>query len=985
MKNIFLLGAYGQNNLGDDALLEVFLEQFSTPNLIVNSAQPARTSQRYGVETVATYAGWPRFRRIRALGRTGTIVFGGGSLLKEIEGGPIARLCYFLRIFALLLFGKLFNRPTAMLGVGMGPLDRPLNRLLARHAANLTDLICVRDTASRELLVKIGVRQPIHVTADPVFLLAPDETTPELQSPQLEEAQGSTRTAGVSSGADHPKIVVIPRYSLTDAHKRALAEACDQLVEAYGARIQFLIFQSNYQERFDDATSAHEIVACMRHGDAVTLDIPETAGAALEQIGQATLVISARLHGLIFAALQGVAPVALDYEVKVRSFMREIGQEWASLSLPALEAGRLPVLLDLAWKHRASTAAAIHAKVKGLRVRAKRNFDLFDELTARPQSSRALGAGALLFASMTIVNAGNYIFNLILGRWLGPTAFADLSLIITLMLVVTLITSALQTVSARFSAIYAAEGDATRQVGLRRWLGWRAASIGAVFLAICTLGAPLWQSFFHTASYWPFIILGLCLPFYFAQGVDRGILQGQIRFGALSLTYQAEMWVRLVAAIGFVAIGWAVNGAVTGLALSIVGTWLVGFWALRDTRAQRPQTSSETAAGSLPAADRRSVLAFAGPVVAALIGQVLINNSDILIVKHFFPAEAAGHYAALALIGRIVFFATLSVVAAMFPIVAQKQQRGEPHRHLLWLALALVAAASLAVIGITVLKPELMVRLLFGAAYLPIAPLLWLYAIATMLYALANVVINYRLSAGEGGGSTFAILAGAGQVGGLWLFHSSLSEVVIVQIVLMIGLFAALLVWDWRLVRRAKHGKNKPQPEGTTPPPIARRPVFALRRRWRSLLLGGITLVVLLLMWQVTNAAAPQDGNPAQQQIKLILPSLRDSEAEHAAGAYIPGFGAALTLDLVRGPNSMADKSPAVGTRDWTIYLMGTFGPRLDAVPPDEYIAISVNFYDFDERQYHQLVIVSRAADVADSSKYTTWLEGQPFEQVTQP
>jgi len=92
-------------------------------------------------------------------------------LLKEIEGGALARLLYFVRIFALLLFAKLAGRPCAMLGVGVGPPDRPFYRHLARLAANLTDLICVRDSASRDLLRAIGVRGPVHVTADPVFTL----------------------------------------------------------------------------------------------------------------------------------------------------------------------------------------------------------------------------------------------------------------------------------------------------------------------------------------------------------------------------------------------------------------------------------------------------------------------------------------------------------------------------------------------------------------------------------------------------------------------------------------------------------------------------------------------------------------------------------------------------------------------------------------------------------------------------------------------
>jgi O-antigen/teichoic acid export membrane protein len=716
----------------------------------------------------------------------------------------------------------------------------------------------------------------------------------------------------------------------------------------------------------------------MCHGEAVEIWIPETPSDALDTIGRADLVLSARLHGLIFAAAQGVASVALSYEVKVQSYMAEIDQAWASMSLDELVAGQLPERIDQAWARRDQTRAAVQGRVGALRQAAQRNFQLARELVAQPRGPSMLNSGALLFASMTIVNAGNYLFNLVLGRWLGPAAFADLSLIITLFLMVTLITATLQTISAKFAAMYSADGDSERVDALRRSLGRGAWLFGIALFGALALGAPIWQAFFHSASAWPFVMLGVGLPFYFALGVDRGVLQGRMRFGGLALSYQAEMWVRLVAAMSLVALGWATYGAVAGLTLSLVATWWVGH------RLAGPAAKSRPAAG-LDAPERRKIVAFAGPVIAALIGQVLINNSDIIIVKHFFDAEPAGHYAALSLIGRIVFFATASVVAMMFPIVAQKQQRGESHRHLLWLALGLVAAVSAGVFAATLLVPELLVRVLFGAAYLPIAPLLWLYAVATMLYALANVVINYRLSAGEGGGSTLAIVAGAAQVAGLWLFHGSLREVVLVQIVLMVGLFVALLGQDWRLARRDKGEELKTKQERPAPDSIFRRSSLAVRRRWRSLLLGGITLAVLLMMWQAASAAPPAGGNPAQQQVKLILPSLRDSETESAAGAYIPGVGAVLTLDLVRGPNSLPDKSSFLGTRDWAVYLMGAFGPKLDAVPPGETIAISVNFYDFDDRQYRQLVITSRAADVADSARYTIWLEGRPFDQaVTQ-
>jgi len=149
MKRVFLLGAYGQNNLGDEALLEVFLQQFPDAEITVNSAQPELTAERFGVKSVGTYWNWPpRFSRLRAMLQADVFIFGGGSLLKEIEGGPVQRLAYFARIFFILILARLFGKQTAMLGVGMGPLEHRLYKTLTRLAAALPDLICVRDQES---------------------------------------------------------------------------------------------------------------------------------------------------------------------------------------------------------------------------------------------------------------------------------------------------------------------------------------------------------------------------------------------------------------------------------------------------------------------------------------------------------------------------------------------------------------------------------------------------------------------------------------------------------------------------------------------------------------------------------------------------------------------------------------------------------------------------------------------------------------------
>ncbi len=93
------------------------------------------------------------------------------------------------------------------------------------------------------------------------------------------------------------------------------------------------------------------------------------------------------------------------------------------------------------------------------------------------------------------------------------------------------------------------------------------------------------------------------------------------------------MWVRLEAALGCVALGWLANTRCSGgISLSLVATWFVA----RQANIGLPQLKL------LTSSDRMKILNFAGLAGAALIGQILINNCDILIVKHFFVAEQAG-------------------------------------------------------------------------------------------------------------------------------------------------------------------------------------------------------------------------------------------------------------------------------------------------------------------------------------------------------
>lgn len=394
-----------------------------------------------------------------------------------------------------------------------------------------------------------------------------------------------------------------------------------------------------------------------------------------------------------------------------------------------------------------------------------------------------LGGGSLLAVAMMVANAGNYALNIALGRWLGPARFADANLMVTLMLVLTAIAVTLQLVSARCAGQHAARGAAEGADGVTARLSRAAWVVGGALALLLVLPAGFWSIVFDTASPWPFIVLGFGMPFYLDQAVGRGVLQGRLQFRTLAGTYLVEVVVRLGVAVALVALGAGVIGATAGLSASFVATW---WWVRRQVPAGRPV--------HVQPAERADLRAFVAPVLVLLVGQILINNGDVLVVKSVFPADRAGVYAAVALVGRAVFFVSWSAVTAVFPAAAQRHEAGRSSDDLLAGSLAVVGGASAVLTIAIVLGGEAMLTAVLGSDYGGTAGLLTAYAVAASLFALANLIATHQLSCGRARSARLLLGGAVVQSVLLAVTHETLHSVVMVQVVSMAVLLVALAI-----------------------------------------------------------------------------------------------------------------------------------------------------------------------------------------------
>jgi O-antigen/teichoic acid export membrane protein len=314
-------------------------------------------------------------------------------------------------------------------------------------------------------------------------------------------------------------------------------------------------------------------------------------------------------------------------------------------------------------------------------------------------------------------------------------------------------------------------GKATVYRSLRRqaWL------VGIALALLLALAQTPIAAYLNLPKSWLLTVLALGMAFYIPLGVKRGRMQGLCAFTPLSGNYILEAASKLAIAVVLVELGYGVLGAVGAISASIVASVLL-------PSGGREAPDQVTEAEFVPASFREGMQA-----IVFFIGQVVINNIDIILVKHFFAAELAGVYAAVALVGRVLYFAAWSIVSAMFPISAAARDEEESNKsQVLLLPLLIVLLMSVCFIAILALCPGLIIHLIFGEGFSSAEPLLSLYAVATALYALSVVLITYEMSRKIANTGWLQLLFSGALVLLIYMFHSSLRQVIEVQIGLML-------------------------------------------------------------------------------------------------------------------------------------------------------------------------------------------------------
>ena len=256
-----------------------------------------------------------------------------------------------------------------MYGCGIGPIHSQANRRrAARVLEHRVDAITLRDTHSRAELEEMGVTKPeILQSADPTVILPPASD---------EAIDGLLESNGLDPRGKYIGFALRP-WPGFESKAPIFARAADYAWEKYGLTPVFIPIESRL-----DVEAARKAAV---HIQSAPFAILSETGGSSHTIGlfaRMQVVVSMRLHALIFSASQGVPLVGVVYDPKISSFLSYIGQDLYT-DLGDLTEETLCAQIDQACA-RMGDREFLAEGVKRLRGVEQRNCETARRLLAEP-------------------------------------------------------------------------------------------------------------------------------------------------------------------------------------------------------------------------------------------------------------------------------------------------------------------------------------------------------------------------------------------------------------------------------------------------------------------------------------------------------------------------------------------------------------------------------------------------------------------------
>lgn len=396
--------------------------------------------------------------------------------------------------------------------------------------------------------------------------------------------------------------------------------------------------------------------------------------------------------------------------------------------------------------------------------------------------------GTMMFMATIFSGGLNYIYQVYMGRALGPEEYGTFGALFGIFYMIQIIALTLMTSATQFTAKFVGEG---KNIGffIKRTLK-QMIIIGSVVSIIFLFLVDWLRVLFKLPDSGPIIVLIVILFLTWTTPIIQGILRGAKQFSALCWSNMSDAIFKLIFGVILVTIGFGVSGALFGVVAGMLFSILIGYIFLKPHI--KPNNPHD------PEFNFRSFYLCSIPVMIAMFGYSVPTNLDVILAKYFFSPADAGLYTSVSVLGKIIFFLSVAICSVMFPMITEKYTKNESGIGILKKSIVYIGTISGLVALIYALYPELIVKV-FGIKYIGAVDLMAPYGIAMFFFSITITIMYYHLAIKNMRYIVIFIGFTLLEISLFLIFHSSILEMVQILLIVNLILVVVSILYTWRL------------------------------------------------------------------------------------------------------------------------------------------------------------------------------------------
>src|SRR3989344_5456612 len=411
---------------------------------------------------------------------------------------------------------------------------------------------------------------------------------------------------------------------------------------------------------------------------------------------------------------------------------------------------------------------------------------------------------AMYMTGVLLVGMLGYSFHFLVSKKLSVSEYGELQSLLAVYSILVVFSSTLFYFVIKHTSVFAKFKDYEANKAFIGFIQKKSKKIAIILFIFFLFISPWLYRFLHLSIFWGLFFIAAAALSGLAFAVYAGELNAWEEFFSFTTISFLGALVKLIAGFLFAIFFASASMVALSFLMASLMTWFLARYftnkkILKKSRFNqgfsaflRPEEmTKKNWREYFPDVNFKKIIARTF-IFSALF--ILVVNLDIVLVKNVTTSQVTGHYGALSLLGKIIFWVNSAIIAVALPRACAAGYRDQrASRKIILGAYTLIFLVGISGIFLYFLFPQFIITLLFGDRYVIFVNTLWLFGLMSLILSLFSLEANFSYAIHDFRISYILATTVLLMIFGIYFFHQNIKEIIwTLNICFLLGYLATL-------------------------------------------------------------------------------------------------------------------------------------------------------------------------------------------------